>query len=152
MVKRRLIDVGLGVLLFLLLLIAEFLVTLPSGTPADGARLRAGINHELSLTAAPALVLSVLLAVGAHTRSSAQGLWRGLTWVIVVGVIYLVIGLGNGTAVMFATTGLSLTLAAVVVGSVVGGWIGGRRAPQASGGKTQASGEKESAPWRTRLT
>ncbi|HEX2857080.1 MAG TPA: hypothetical protein VHO26_06330 [Propionibacteriaceae bacterium] len=145
MVKRRLIDVGLGVLLFLLLLIAEFLVTLPSGTPADGARLRAGLNHELSLTAAPALVLSVLLAIGSHTRSSAQGLWRGLTWVVVVGLVYLAIGLGNGTTVMFATTGMWLTLAAVVVGSVIGGWVGGRRTPQ-------ASGEKESAPWRTRLT
>ena len=150
MIKRRFIDIGLGFLLFLLVMIVEFLVTLPFGTPDQGmSQLRGDLNREFLLTAAPALVLSALVALAAHTRSTGRGLSRGLTWLVVIGALYLAIGLGKATTVMFATVGMWLTLVAVVGGAVLGGWLGGRRKP---GTARQTPGANDSAPLRTRLT
>ncbi len=143
MIKRHLVDAGLGLLLFFLVMVVEFLVNLPYGSPAADADLWGPLNRELLLTAGPALAVSGLLAFGSHTRSWRQGLRRGVTWALVLGVLYLVIGLGNGTAVMFATWGLWLTLMAVLVGAVAGGWLGGRRLSHEPG--------NDSAALRTRV-
>lgn len=146
MIRRRLVDIALGLLVFLLVMIAEFVVTLPEGTPAQTPwPTRAGLNHEFLLAAGPALLIAALVAFGSHTRSVRQGLRRGVTWLVVLGVLYLAIGLGNGTTMMFATVGMWLMLAAVVAGGVAGGWLGARRA-------AQAPGANDSAPLRTRLT
>ena len=147
MVKRLLVDVGLGLLLFILVMILEFVVTLPSAPagPDLPAPSRADLNREFLLTAAPALVTSAVVAMGSHTRSPRQGLRRGITWVVVLVAFYLAIGLGNGTTAMFATPGMWLTLAAVLLGAVGGGRLSERRALHSPGGK-------DSAPLRTRLT
>lgn len=128
-IKRVFLDIVLGVLLFVLVLIVEFVVTLPfGGPPPESGDLRGFLNHEFLLTAAPVLLLAGLLGLVVHTRSIREGLRRGLIWMAVIAAIYLVIGLGNATTVMFATPGMWLTLAAVAAGAVAAGWLDERGA------------------------
>lgn len=145
MVKRIGVDAALGVVLFILVMAAEILVTLPFGTPAEGSDLAAGLNREFLLTAGPALVLSAALAWWVRTPSPGHGMGRGLVWALVSVLFYLAIGLGNGTTVMFATPGLWLLEIAVVVGATLAGWFPPRRARDGRGGN-------DSAALRTRLT
>ena len=145
MVKRIAVDVGLGVSLFVLVMVAELLVTLPSGSAAEGSDLASALNREFLLTALPALVLSTALAWWAHTPSPGHGMGLGLVWALVLGLFYLSIGVGNGTSVMFATGGMWLMLAAVVAGATLAGWLPRRRRRQRRSGN-------DSAALRTRLT
>lgn len=129
--KRLITDVGLGVLLMALVLAGEFLITLPlpgdGGVIRTGAALWAALNLELGLAAVPAVASSVLLAWVTGTRTIGHGVRQGVIWTVVVGALYLWMGVTNDTTVMFTTVGLWVLLAAVFAGPVLAGWYRSRR-------------------------
>lgn len=125
--KRFLTDIGLGLAVFILVMVAEFLVTLP--TPMTGeAPTTSMLNRELLLTAPLALVISAVVALLARTRTPADGARHGVAWALLICVLYLVIGLANGTAFMFATIGMYALLIGIALGPILVGWFRGRSA------------------------
>ena len=77
----------------------------------------------LALTFAIALILRV--------KSPKEGAARGAAWVAVVGLSQFLLGLGNGVVPVFGLLGTWLYLLAIVLGPVLAGLIGARRAAPA---------------------
>jgi hypothetical protein len=124
--KRILTDVATGVGIFLLVMIAEFVVTLPDWlgtgpyTENDQVRWRV-LLIEFALAAPFALVISWVVGRWRRTSSLGEGLQRGLIWAAVACFFYLIMAWGNGTWVLFAVPTLYILLAALVAGAVVSG-------------------------------
>lgn len=134
--KKLLVEATWGVGLFALILVAEFLVTLPfeSGLTDDAARLRV-LAIEFGLTAPCALVLAFALARARHTGGLVEGTRRGLIWLAVVALCYLGLALGNTNQIMLTVPTLYVLLACVLLGSVAAGaWAGRRPGPSDAAG------------------
>lgn len=132
---RYLKETGIGVGVFVLVMIGELLVTLPLGAGgsepvSDPGRRWSALLVEFGLAAIPALVITLLLA--RFVRSTLPGLTRGLVWAAVTALLYLVIALGNDNLVMFSVPTFYVLLAALVIGALLGErWV--RRTSAAPG-------------------
>lgn len=134
--RHVLVGITQGLGLFVLIMIAEFLVTLPFGEgipESDRAAWAAAVNTELLLTAIPAFLITGAAAWLVRAGSAAEGLRRGAVWTAVVAALYVLIALGNRTP-MFTSPGIYVLLAATLAGPVVAGAVFGpsRRRPTTS--------------------
>ena len=124
-----------GLLLFVCVMVAEFLVTLPF-TPREGVP--TDLTLEFGLTAPLAFGVSWGLARFLRT-TRAQANSRGFVWAIIVLALYVLIGLGNGTLALFAVWTFLLLVSAILLGPVVAGRMSdGRPTARRSAGRTTA--------------
>jgi len=138
MLKRVLVDVGIGVALaiagqFMQMAAGEVgrALGLPFAyemAPADGS-VPAALLDQISLMFALAAVgmLVVCLAIGwvLRVRGPAEGVQRGLVWAAVVGLSQAALGLGEGVVPVFGLAGTWAYLAAIVAGPVLAGVLSG---------------------------
>ncbi len=144
MVKRVFINVAIG----LGLAIAGQFVQLAAGliapvlgiptpfesAPEDGsipAALLEQINAMFLLASVGMLALTFAIALILRVKSPKEGAARGAAWVAVVGLSQFLLGLGNGVVPVFGLLGTWLYLRAIVLGPVLAGLIGARRAAPA---------------------
>ncbi|HSN10481.1 MAG TPA: hypothetical protein VLS51_00020 [Propionibacteriaceae bacterium] len=141
MVKRVLIDAGVGVVLAAgsqVLQYAAYLLLLLLGVsaPYDTAPPDPGSHpdwvRQISLmslvAAAPVFAVTLLLAWLITTRGLGEGARRGLVWAVVVVLCQLAIGLVNGTQAVFLAPGMWAFVAAFALGPVVAGLLPARTA------------------------
>jgi len=117
--KKYTRDILYGILIIVLITVAEFLVTLPFGTPKDSLRatLSAYMNLEFLLTAIPAGLVTFLIARQLKTVSKSQALKRAILWTAMVFLNYLWIGVLNLNAdLIFTTIGIYVLLLCVFIG------------------------------------
>lgn len=113
--KRFLVNVLWGLAVFIAVMAAEFLVTLPFPMREDATP---DLALEFGLTAPLAFVVSWLLARMLRT-APGEAVLRGIIWAAVTLVLYAVIGLGNGTLGLFAVWTFPLVIIAVAAGPIV---------------------------------
>ena len=144
MVKRVFINVAIGLGLaiagqFVQLaasLIAPLLgIPTPyESAPEDGSippALMEQINAMFLLASVGMLALTFAIALILRVKSPKEGAARGAAWVAVVGLSQFLLGLGNGVVPVFGLLGTWLYLLAIVLGPVLAGLIGARRAAPA---------------------
>ena len=144
MVKRVFINVAIGLGLaiagqFVQLaasLIAPLLgIPTPyESAPDDGSlppALMEQINAMFLLASVGMLALTFAIALILRVKSPKEGAARGAAWVAVVGLSQFLLGLGNGVVPVFGLLGTWLYLLAIVLGPVLAGLIGARRAAPA---------------------
>lgn len=107
--KTKLIDVGLGILVIIVVTIFEFLVTLPFGESLEN---RAGsINLELLLTAIPALLVNFTIAWLARVGDKSSAMRKSIIWTACLVIYYALIGLGNNNfTLIFGSIGVYVLL------------------------------------------
>ncbi len=116
-------DVLFGVVIFVVVMIMEFLVTLPFGTQdvwaLPQAEYRQYLNLESLLTAIPAGLVTYLFARWQKPDQKAG--WRkAWTWMLVTFVMYFAIGIGNGNLEdIFGVLGIYVLLAFMFAGPLV---------------------------------
>ena len=130
--KRYLKELAFGLAVFVLVQVAELLVTLPGwgGTgsfPEDPVARAGALLVEFGLTAPAALVIAFVVARLLRTPTLAAGAWRGLVWVAVLLVFYLVVAVGNDNLLLFGVPTFWVLAAAVGAGPVLACWWAGRR-------------------------
>lgn len=113
--KRFVVNVLWGLLVFIGVMVAESLVTLPFPAGQDPTP---DLTLEFGLTAPLAFLVSWLLARALRT-SLRDAVLRGVVWAAVVLVVYLLIGLGNGTLGLFVVWTFPLVVVAVLLGPIV---------------------------------
>lgn len=99
--------------------------------PEDGsvpAALVTQINLMFWLASILMLALAFLLGWLLKVRGPRNGLTRGAIWATVVGLSQAVLGLGQGTVNVMGLLGTWAYLLAIVLGPVLAGLVGGRRA------------------------
>ncbi|MHC1721448.1 MAG: hypothetical protein AB9844_12380 [Clostridiaceae bacterium] len=92
--KKLLINILLGFLVFVLILICEAAVTMPFGDPQEG-KLTMYLTYEFLLTAIPAGLVTFILALVSRTKTKAEALAKSLIWTAVVVLLYFVIAFFN---------------------------------------------------------
>jgi len=125
--KRRLVLIGTGFGLFVLVMLAELVVTLPLPLPGDAER-PAALLLEFALTAPCALVLSFVLGWVLRLPDAPAGVRVGLLWAGIVAALYLLIALANDTLWLFGVPTIYLMFACVAAGAALAGAWAGRRA------------------------
>lgn len=104
-------NAAVAILVTVLIVIAEFLVTLPFGEPEFTVpeSYRHYVNLEYLLTAIPAFFISAGISRLMKTVSKRDSLRRGLTWAAVLALTDTVIGIGNENFfILFGTFGIYL--------------------------------------------
>jgi uncharacterized membrane protein YozB (DUF420 family) len=117
--KKYARDILHGILIIVLITVAELLATLPFGAPKDGLRatLSAYMNLEFLLTAIPAGLITFLMARHLKTENKRQALKRAILWTAMVFFNYLWIGVLNLNAdLIFTTIGIYALLLCVFIG------------------------------------
>lgn len=102
--------------------------------PEDGSippALMEQINAMFLLASVGMLALTFAIALILRVKSPKEGAARGAAWVAVVGLSQFLLGLGNGVVPVFGLLGTWLYLLAIVLGPVLAGLIGARRAAPA---------------------
>lgn len=116
-------DLLFGVLIIVVILIFEFIVTIPFtevASESDRARWAFLINRELLLTALPAALITYTFTRLLKTKSRKDALRRGIIWTCVLALYYILISIGNGCFdLMFGTTGVYALLVCAFGGTVV---------------------------------
>lgn len=133
--KKILIDILLGLLVIVLVLAAEFLVTLPFteiASSEDPERWQQMINRELLLASLPAFLITFLLAWARRTTELKDGLLRGGIWGAWLVAFYVLIGVNNeNLGLIFGSLGLYTLVLCAFAGPVVRGAIAGRQRAKA---------------------
>lgn len=131
--KKILIDILLGLLVIVLVLAAEFLVTLPFTEIADTEnpeRWQQLINRELLLASVPAFLITFLLAWARRTPDVKGGLLRGVIWGAALVVFYVFIGVNNqNLGLLFGSLGLYTLVLCAIAGPVVRGAYAAKKKP-----------------------
>lgn len=141
MVKRVFINVAIGLGLaiagqFVQLAASLIAPLLGIPTPYESApdngslpdALLEQINAMFLLASVGMLALTFAIALILRVKSPKEGAARGAAWVAVVGLSQFLLGLGNGVVPVFGLLGTWLYLLAIVLGPVLAGLIGARRA------------------------
>ena len=141
MIKRVLVDVliglGLAVVGQFVQLAASIvgpLLGLPfpyESAPEDGSvppALLTQINLMFLLAAVGMVVLTFLLGWLLKVRGVADGAQRGAVWAVTVALVQVVLGLGDSVVPVLGLPGTWVYVLAVLLGPVVAGLLGGRRA------------------------
>ncbi len=124
--KTILKDIAFGILIIILITLAEFIVTLPFGTPGDvdSAGLAMIINRELLLTALPAGLITVAFAHLLKTDTRQAAVRRSNIWMLMILLNYLIIGIGNqNLEEIFGSAGIYALLACAFAGPLVYSWL-----------------------------
>ncbi|MEQ8153697.1 MAG: hypothetical protein ABRQ25_02210 [Clostridiaceae bacterium] len=110
-----------GILIVILILILEYLVTIPFGVeaPAEGTAARF-INHEMLLTALPAGLVTFAAAWLLKTKSRSAAFARSVIWTLVLIIFYLSVSAGNyGVKATFGGIGIYVLLACAFAGPII---------------------------------
>ena len=123
--KKYLLDIPFGLLVIILMLAAQFLVTIPFTEVAEDTnpeRWQQLINRELLLAALPMLLITFFLAKSRHTLTISEGAVRGGIWALFVLAFYVFIGNNNGNIeLIFTSVGLYGLVACVLAGPMLQG-------------------------------
>lgn len=121
--KTILKDSLFGILIFIVVMLLEFVITIPFGESREQlskVALAALINRELLLTALPSVPTTFAFAWLLKTKSRRDALRRGMIWACILGLSYAFIGLGNGTFdLIYGTAGVYVLLAGAFAGPVL---------------------------------
>lgn len=121
--KKVIKDLLFGVLIILVILIFEFIITIPFAEVAsesDRARWAFLINRELLLTALPAALITYTFNWLLKTKSRKDALRRGIIWTGMLALYYILISIGNGSFdLMFGTIGAYVLLVCAFGGTVI---------------------------------
>ncbi|MDZ5710801.1 hypothetical protein [Jeotgalibacillus haloalkalitolerans] len=116
-------DILFGIVVFIVVMVMEFLVTLPFGTQDVWAlpeeEYRQYLNLEFLLTAIPAGLVTYLFARWQKPDQKAG--WRkAWTWTLIAFVMYFAIGIGNGNLEdIFGVLGIYVMLAFMFAGPLI---------------------------------
>ncbi|SDB88718.1 hypothetical protein GA0111570_106117 [Raineyella antarctica] len=120
--KRLLFTVLWGLAVYVAVMLAEFAVTLPFPMGEDTTP---DLTVEFGLTAPLAFLITWVLARLLHTTRK-DGTLRGVVWAAVALVLYVVVGLGNGTLGLFMVWTFPLLILAILLGPIIAGQVAGR--------------------------
>ena len=114
-------DVLSGLLIFVLIMVLEFAVTLPFGEPGGGSGdLAAYLNREFLLTAIPAAILTYTAAMVTKIPTIYSAYRKSIIWTAVVLGLYTIIAVGNDNlGPIFGSYGFYLLLLGVFLGPVL---------------------------------
>jgi len=97
--KQIIKDVLFGILIFMIIMILEFIVTLPFGVndieSLSIEEFGALINQELLLVAIPAGIVTYLFAMLLKTATKQDAMRRSILWTGIIAIQYVSIGIGN---------------------------------------------------------
>ena len=129
--KKYLLDIPFGLLVIILMLAAQFLVTIPFTEVAEDTnpeRWQQLINRELLLAALPMLLITFFLAKSRHTQNISEGAVRGGIWALCILAFYVFIGNNNGSLeLIFASIGLYALTVCALAGPVLPGYLAQRK-------------------------
>lgn len=120
--KKILIDILFGVLTIIGVTIFEFLVSLPFGEAGDLAseNYSSLINLELLLTALPTAIVTFVYTWLLKTKSKSDCVRRAAIWTFMIGLYYVLIGLGNNNLQeIFVTIGVYVLMICTFAGPVI---------------------------------
>lgn len=114
-------DVLSGLLIFVLIMVLEFAVTLPFGEPGvESGELAAYLNREFLLTAIPATILTYLAARVMKVTTLANAYRKSIIWTAVVLGLYTIIAVGNdNVGPIFGSYSFYLLLLGVFLGPIL---------------------------------
>ena len=112
-----------GILIFIAIMISEFIVTLPFGEIAyesDRTEWAMLINREFLVTALPAALVTFAFSWLFKTKSRKEAIRRGMIWTGILVLFYIFIGIGNQNLdLIFGTVGVYVLLACAFSGPVL---------------------------------
>lgn len=114
-------DLLSGLLIFILIMLLEFAVTLPFGEPGgESGDLAVYLKREFLLTAIPASILTYLAARVMKVTTIANAYRKSIIWTAVVLGLYTIIAVGNDNAgPIFGSYSFYLLLLGVFLGPVL---------------------------------
>jgi len=114
-------DILSGALIFILIMLFEFAVTLPFGEPGvESGELSIYLNREFLLTAIPAAILTYMAAMVTKVPTLVSAYRKGFIWTTVVLGLYTIIAVGNdNVGPIFGSYGFYVLLAGVFIGPVL---------------------------------
>lgn len=113
--KHLLVNVLWGLVVYVAVMLAEFVVTLPFPMGADPTP---DLTVEFGLTAPLAFLIAWTLARLLHATRE-NGALRGVTWAAVALVLYVATGLGNDTLGLFMVWTFPVLIIAILLGPIV---------------------------------
>ena len=114
-------DVLTGLLIFVLIMVLEFAVTLPFGDPgSESGELAAYLNREFLLTAIPAAILTYLAAMVTKVPTIVSAYRKSTIWTAVVLIFYTIIAVGNdNVGPIFGSYSFYLLLLGIFLGPIL---------------------------------
>jgi Fe2+ transport system protein B len=114
-------DVLSGLLIFVLIMVLEFAVTLPFGEPSnESGDLAVYLNREFLLTAIPAAILTYTAAMVTKVPTIVSAYRKSIIWTVVVLGLYTIIAVGNdNVGPIFGSYGFYLLLLGVFIGPIL---------------------------------
>lgn len=121
--KKTVKDILFGLVVLMVIILVEFLVTIPFGTvgeEATTADFSAFMNREFLLTAIPAAAVTYIFTAVRKTRTRAEAFQHSVTWTLMIFLMYFFMGLGNNNlGEIFTTVGIYVLLAAAFAGPLL---------------------------------
>lgn len=121
--KKVIKDLLFGVLIIVVILIFEFIVTIPFtevASESDRVRWAFLINRELLMTALPAALITYTFTWLLKTKSRKDALRRGIIWTCILALYYILISFGNGSFdLMFGNIGVYALLVCAFSGTMI---------------------------------
>lgn len=110
-----------GLLIFVLIMVLEFAVTLPFGEPGGESGDFVGrLNQEFLLTAIPAAILTYMAAMVMKVPTVVSAYRKSIIWTAVVLGLYTIIAVGNdNVGPIFGSYGFYLLLLGVFIGPIL---------------------------------
>jgi hypothetical protein len=120
-VKAIIKDVLSGLLIFVLIMVLEFAVTLPFGDPGgESGELASYLNREFLLTAIPAAILTYTAAMVTKVPTIVSAYRKSIIWTAVVLGLYTIIAVGNDNiGPIFGSYAFYLLLLGVFIGPIL---------------------------------
>ncbi|MFY9902196.1 MAG: hypothetical protein WAK52_06270 [Trichococcus sp.] len=114
-------DVLSGLLIFVLIMVLEFAVTLPFGEPGnESGDLAVYLNREFLLTAIPAAILTYMAAMVTKVPTIVSAYRKSIIWTVVVLGLYTISAVGNdNVGPIFGSYGFYLLLLGVFIGPIL---------------------------------
>ena len=116
-------DILFGFVVLLVIILLEFIVTIPFGTvgeQATRAEFSAIMNREFLLTAIPAAAVTYIFTAVRKTRTRAEAFQHSVIWTLMIFLMYFLMGLGNNNlGEIFSTIGIYVLLAAAFAGPII---------------------------------
>ncbi|SCP99380.1 hypothetical protein [Anaerobium acetethylicum] len=120
--KKFVKDVLIGILVVIVVIIFEFIVTIPFGLPSEGIdreSWRKIMSREFLVTAVPAGLTTFVFALLLKTGTRADAIRRAVIWTLLLGLNYFLMGIGNDNLdLIYGNIGIVALLACAFLGPV----------------------------------
>ena len=120
--KAIITDILLAFGIFVIIMILEFLVTLPFGAPTnlEVGELGAFLNREFLLTAVPAAIVTYLFARLSNGQTIVSAYRKSIIWTLMILAFYAIIAVGNdNVGPIFGSYGFYVLLAGIFAGPII---------------------------------